>query len=259
MRISPTRLVAALIIVLSPLFAEVAAAQPIGVFRWQSQPFCNIITLAVTQNGSIFTLDGTDNLCGATQAASIVGTAFSNPDGSIGLGLNTVNSPGGQPTTISVRLSLPSASGTWTDSYGNAGNFTLTPAGPGTGGSPRPLLQRARPGQLLTGQMTQRYPANSGFFLAGDTYFNPLPTGTPRPTLNFRPNGTPDATCTGIGQVAVAGTLCVYGYNTQNVGSVVHSGASTGENRLFGFSLDIFPTDATNPGFFLASWAYRVP
>lgn len=121
MRISPVRLVAALIVALSPLFADVAAAQPIGVFRWQEQPFCNIITLAITQNGSLFTLDGTDNLCGAAEAASIVGTAFSNPDGSIGLGLNTVNSPGGQPATISVRLSLPSASGTWTDSYGNSG------------------------------------------------------------------------------------------------------------------------------------------
>jgi len=32
----------------------------------------------------VYTLDGTDDLCGAPQAASVVGIAFQNPNASIG-------------------------------------------------------------------------------------------------------------------------------------------------------------------------------
>jgi hypothetical protein len=34
-----------------------AAAQPLGVFRWQLQPYCNVVTLAVTQNGAPILMD----------------------------------------------------------------------------------------------------------------------------------------------------------------------------------------------------------
>ena len=37
-----------------------AAAQPLGPFRWQLQPYCNVITLSVTGVGPNYTLDGTD-------------------------------------------------------------------------------------------------------------------------------------------------------------------------------------------------------
>jgi len=72
-----------------------AAAQPVGSFRWQLQPFCNVLTLNVTQSGAIYTLDRFDDQCGASQKTSVVGTAFVNPDGSIGLGLSIVASPEG--------------------------------------------------------------------------------------------------------------------------------------------------------------------
>jgi hypothetical protein len=61
-------------------------AQPIGTFRWQLAPYCNVLTLTVTQSGAIYTLDGSDVQCGPGQRASAVGTAFANPDGSIGAG-----------------------------------------------------------------------------------------------------------------------------------------------------------------------------
>lgn len=117
---------------------SMAEAQAIGTFRWQLQPYCNVVTLTLTQNGSIYTLDGTDDQCGAGTLGSASGTAFFNPDGSIGLGVNIVASPGGAPGHVLATVTLPSGSGTWRDSAGNTGTFMMT-AGAGSGGAVRPL------------------------------------------------------------------------------------------------------------------------
>jgi Chaperone of endosialidase len=130
----PITLVAALVV----LSGAAAQAQPLGTFRWQVQPYCNVLTVSVTQDGAIYTLDGTDDQCGAGTQAAVVGTAFPNPNGTIGLGFNVVSTPGGAPAHIDATITLPSASGTWRDGAGNTGTFTLTP-GAGTGGSPRPI------------------------------------------------------------------------------------------------------------------------
>jgi hypothetical protein len=114
-----------------------AAAQPLGTFRWQLQPYCNVVTLAVTQNGGIFTLDGADDQCAAAPAASMLGTAFFNPDGSIGIGLHLVAVPDAAPMHISVVLDTATLSGTWSDSAGHAGAFVFNPPVPAVG-SPRP-------------------------------------------------------------------------------------------------------------------------
>jgi hypothetical protein len=50
------------------------------------QPYCNLISVTVVQQGSQAQLDGTDDQCGATQQASVTGLAFLNLDGSIGFG-----------------------------------------------------------------------------------------------------------------------------------------------------------------------------
>ena len=115
-----------------------AGAQPLGQFRWQLQPYCNVVTLAVTQVGGTYRLEGTDDRCGAAQAASAIGTAFLNPDGSIGIGLNIVAAPGGQTQPVSATLALATLNGTWRDEAGHVGTLAFTP-GAGTGGSPRPL------------------------------------------------------------------------------------------------------------------------
>ena len=128
----------ALLVVLATAFPGLAQAQPLGTFRWQLQPYCNVVTVAVTQNGGVYRLEGTDDHCGATQSASVIGTAFLNPDGSVGIGLNVVSAPGGQPFPVSATLSLATLAGTWSDEGGNSGAFVPTP-GAGTGGSPRPL------------------------------------------------------------------------------------------------------------------------
>lgn len=118
--------------------AHTASAQPLGGFRWQLQPYCNVLTLNVTQSGAIYTLDGVDDQCGAGQKASVVGTAFLNPDGTVGMGLTTVIAPGGAPVHIDARIGLASLAGPWRDSAGNGGTFAFTP-GAGTGGALRPV------------------------------------------------------------------------------------------------------------------------
>ncbi len=119
------------------LIAVPALAQPLGTFRWQFGPYCNVVTLNVVQAGAVFTLDGFDDQCGAGQAASASGTAFQNPDGSIGIGLSLVLAPGGAPSHVDVTLQLATLGGTWRDSAGATGTFVFTP-GAGSGGPPRP-------------------------------------------------------------------------------------------------------------------------
>ncbi len=46
-----------------------ASAQTLGTFRWQLQPFCNVLTVTVVQQGGHYQLYGTDDLCGAPQAS----------------------------------------------------------------------------------------------------------------------------------------------------------------------------------------------
>jgi len=122
-----------------------ADAQPLGTFRWQLQPFCNVIAVNVTQNGAVYTLDGYDDQCGAAQRAPLVGIATPNPDGTIGFGLHVVTVPGGAPVSIDARISFATLSGTWSDSAGNSGAFAF---GSATGGGPRPTPTPAGGGDI---------------------------------------------------------------------------------------------------------------
>jgi hypothetical protein len=115
-----------------------ASAQPIGTFTWQLQPFCNLLKLNVTQSGSVYTLDGYDDQCGAARRAPAVGLATLNPDGTVGIGLTIVTTPGGTAVHVDGAIGISTLGGTWDDSLGNSGSFVFTP-GAGVGGSPRPL------------------------------------------------------------------------------------------------------------------------
>jgi hypothetical protein len=116
-----------------------AGAQSLGTFRWQLQPYCNVVTVAITQNGAVYRLEGTDDQCGGGgDKASVTGTAFPNADGTIGFGLNIVTTPGGRPLHVDAEINLGTFGGTWRDSAGATGTFVLTP-GAGTGGAARPL------------------------------------------------------------------------------------------------------------------------
>jgi hypothetical protein len=112
------------------------SAQTIGAFRWQLQPFCNVLTLSVRVDGTVYTLDGYDDQCGAAERAGVAGIAYLNADGSIGMGLSSLTVPGIEPLALTARLQLASLNGTWSDSAGNNGTFAFTP-NDGTGGPPR--------------------------------------------------------------------------------------------------------------------------
>ena len=157
--------------------ARTATAQPLGTFRWQLQPFCNVVTLAVTQNGAVYRLEGTDNQCGAgADAAAVNGTAFPNADGTIGFGLNIVTAPGGRPIHVDAEMGLGTFSGTWRDSTGATGTFAFTP-GAGTGGAARPLPQPAVPSTI---QLRQ----DGGFVAAGTVGAGSIPaTGSGARTM----------------------------------------------------------------------------
>lgn len=132
------RSVSLFLIGLLTLIAAETSAQSLGTFRWQQAPYCNVLVLNVTAQGGTFRLDGFDEQCGAGQRGGVVGTGFPNPDGTIGLGLTIISSPGGTPDHVEATVSLAHGSGPWRDSAGNSGTFQLTTAA-GNGGSPRPI------------------------------------------------------------------------------------------------------------------------
>ncbi len=150
--VSRSRL-ATVLVALATLGTSVAFAQPVGTYRWQAQPFCNVIEVAVTQQDGVFTLDGTDDLCGAAERASVFGTAFLNPVGTVGFGITVVTAPGAAPVHLSASIVLSSLNGTWRDSAGNSGSWIFTPAS-GIGGSPRPVPSGGlAPGSVTTIQL----------------------------------------------------------------------------------------------------------
>lgn len=126
------------------LSAAPAQAQSIGTLTWQLQPYCNKVTLTITQNGGIYTLDGYDDQCGAPQRAPLVGIATPNPDGSIGFGLNIVTVPSGLSVHVESRVSLGTLGGPWTDSAGNSGTMVFNGAAAGAA-RPAPTV----PGTVL--------------------------------------------------------------------------------------------------------------
>lgn len=125
-------------------------AQSLGTYSWQLAPYCNVVTVNVTQTGSTYTLDGYDTQCGgASNRAPATGMAVPNPTGTIGFGLTIVTSPGGTPVHVEAAISLATLSGTWRDSLGGTGDFVFTPAAAASG-SPRPLAVAALPDGSIT-------------------------------------------------------------------------------------------------------------
>ncbi len=130
--------------------ASWAEAQSLGTFQWQLQPYCNLVTVTVTQNGGLYTLDGYDDQCGAPTRASVVGTAVPNPNGTITLGFTIVTTPDGTPVHVQTALSLATLGGPWSDSAGHTGTLVFTP-GAGTGGAPRPApITTLAPGSITS-------------------------------------------------------------------------------------------------------------
>lgn len=115
-------------------------AQVIGEFKWQMQPYCNVLTLAVVQQGSQFQLTGVDSLCGAG-SAPVTGTAVLS-GGTVAMGL-TISLPSGRAEHVTAVVSPTALSGTWVDPDGLTGPYAFVTAG--TGGAPRPAPSNGGP------------------------------------------------------------------------------------------------------------------
>jgi hypothetical protein len=102
----------------------------LGTFPWQMQPYCNVITLTLTATPTGFTLDGTDDQCGAPSKASAVGTASFDASGNVTLSLTVVAAPGGRPSQVSAVVSPATGSGTWSDGTTASGTFAFFGATP---------------------------------------------------------------------------------------------------------------------------------
>ncbi len=155
---SPLRLRSSLVLItLAVLCAgalpRTATAQTVGSFRWQQQPYCNVVTLTVVQQSGIYQVDGFDDQCGAATRAAVTGMGFPNPNGTIGFGLTVVTTPGGSPLHIDATITLAALSGTWRDSSGATGAWTFTP-GAAVPGSTRPALRTSFPAGLSAGNTT---------------------------------------------------------------------------------------------------------
>lgn len=131
----------ALLLAISAIPPGLAVAQPLGTFRWQMQPYCNVLTVLVTQVGDTYSIQGTDDLCGSGRAA-VTGMAFLNPAGTVGFGLNIVVPGAPSGLQVEATVSIPSISGTWRDSLGRNGTFAFNPAT--VAGAPRPFAPALR-------------------------------------------------------------------------------------------------------------------
>ncbi len=133
--------------------ATTVQAQALGTFRWQLQPFCNVLTLTVTQVGATYRLEGLDDRCGGGAApSSAMGVGYPKPDGTIGFGITIVLDPGAAPLQLTSAISLSTISGTWQDSASNSGAFVFNPAiAPG---SPRPAPRAVFSAGLSAGGAT---------------------------------------------------------------------------------------------------------
>lgn len=120
-------------------------AQVIGTFMWRTEPYCNTLTLTVIQEGPVFRLHGTEDLCSNStttqQAMPVEGTAVIGvgPNQAV-IAVNTFSTSGGSSRLLGI-LNLATLIGTWYDDHGSgplvpATGITRVPGSPRRGGTP---------------------------------------------------------------------------------------------------------------------------
>jgi hypothetical protein len=120
------------------LSATPAFAQSVGTFRWQVQPYGSVLQISVTQQGGIYLLAGIELQCGGNASLPVNGVAVPQANGSVILGLTTINENGrGIHTRATVNTS--DFNGFYSDNAGNTNQpFVFNPGetcpgGPRTG------------------------------------------------------------------------------------------------------------------------------
>jgi hypothetical protein len=123
-----------------------AHAQSLGTFRWQLQPFGSVLNLTVTQQGTIYLLNGFEAQC-SNPSLPVWGVAVPQANGTILFGLTTITENGnGLHTRASIALST--LAGSWIDNANSSGNFVFNPGNTCPGG---PRIGPIEPGPVGAG------------------------------------------------------------------------------------------------------------
>jgi hypothetical protein len=121
------------------LCAAPASAQNLGTFRWQLQPYGSVLNLTVVQQGTIYLLDGFETQCGGNATLPVSGVAVPQANGSVLIGVTTVNERGRGLHTRAF-INTTDFNGFWSDNAGNTSQtFRFNP------GDPCPLGPRTDP------------------------------------------------------------------------------------------------------------------
>ncbi|HUU36279.1 MAG TPA: tail fiber domain-containing protein [Vicinamibacterales bacterium] len=208
------RVFTAVIVVVSAA-SNRADAQSLGTFTWQLQPYCNVVTVTIVQQGAVYTMDGYDDRCGVGARAPLVGLATLNPDGTIAIGWHLVVSGSGQQ--IGARISPNTLGGTWSDSAENAGTLAF---GVNTGGAERPPPVATIPPSFAL-------QPDGGFVARGDILTGAIPESGAGVRMMWHPakaafragevEGAADATV--WDDATVGRDSAAFGYNTQASGN----------------------------------------
>ena len=126
------------LLVATVVCATPVSAQSLGTFSWQVQPYGSVLQISVTQQGGIYLLDGIELQCGGNASLPVNGVAVPQSNGSVILGMTTINENGrGIHTRATINTS--DFNGFYSDNAGNTNQpFVFNPGvtcpgGPRTG------------------------------------------------------------------------------------------------------------------------------
>jgi len=134
------RTLSALALALFVVSVAPAGAQTIGTFQWQLQPYGSVLSLTVTQRGSVYELIGFEAQC-SNLSLPVSGVGVPQANGTIFFGVTSINENGrGLHTRIYVNPGN-GYNGTWSDNAGNTNQVAkfnpattpVCPGGPRTG------------------------------------------------------------------------------------------------------------------------------
>lgn len=230
------------------------AAQVIGSFQWQTQPYCNLVTLTVVQTGGVYQLMGHDNLCGAG-VAPVTGTAMPTAGG-VAIGL-AMSRPSGRAEHLTASIDLSTLSGTWADADGRSGNFTF---GSATGGSPRP--EPAASAAIVVSQFSPAVYGGTGSaatvarsdHLHDDRYYTKTQVDTRVPQADSVTLAAGAFVARDGPSVFLVGTAC-FRNSTPNFG-LRHTIPLTSGSVVTGITARITSTQAAQP-YTITLWAQR--
>lgn len=217
-----------------------ASAQPFGTLSWQLQPFCNRVTVTINQDGAIYTLDGYDDQCGASQRAPLVGTAVPNPDGTVSLGF-TVTVALARAVHVDARVNPGNGSGVWVDSAGNNGTFALNAS---TAGTPRPVPSAGPSwGTVITSPVSPASPVGLGVIINEPT---PSVGAAVAGQWGERPTSMPSSPAAVVG--ASRDQFGVLGSSTTSSGVAGTSSTGMGISGESASGAGVFGMSSTGPG-----------